>query len=520
MKETLNWSHSDSLERLMEKMQEVRALCPDLPLQALRWMHMRHPIHPVQKELLSHQKLKTGNFPQLLRRMLTCVAYGIYFTFLVFRLRWAVRDKIGKLRREKFDFVAKSWSFGADSGSDGNDFYFGDLQSRLSERQMNLLMLSSDVRGGSPIRFAQSYTSLSGTKISELCLVPLSAPIQMVFKQLVTSVRLLRAAQKIQDPLVQEICHRASQDCLLSSVFREGLLFWVGLRAVQWWRPKAFVTLYEGLGWEKCIWSGVKSVDASCHIVGYQHTVLFPESLSLTAPKKRMKTDIVPDVVLCLGEIPLELMRKGHEPYGVRMFPFGSFRFQNSQPVGCYADPVRRTVLVTPEGIASEVKILFSFALRCAKLLPDVTFILRSHPEIPMEKAVRLIEGSIENQPNILISSEKNIHRDFEKSSVLMYRGSSAVTYAVSKGLLPIYIHVDGTLVSDPLYLLHSWRKICSTPQEFAGLLTWFEQVSSHELELEWSLATRFVSDYTVSVRKEGIDRFLESVGLPAGSLS
>jgi len=171
-------------------------------------------------------------------------------------------------------------------------------------------------------------------------------------------------------------------------------------------------------------------------------------------------------------------------------------------------------VLVTPEGITSETKALFTFAYKCAQRLPSYSFILRSHPELPISKAIELLPVDIVNQPNIVMSDKKSIDEDFGRASVLMYRGSSSVLYAILNGLLPIYVHVDTMVDTDPLYMLESWRKLCSTSDEFADLLERYERTPVEQLETEWCAAANYVMNYTVPVEEYGIEQFLAAVGI------
>ena len=145
------WANDSSLERLSEALRSARRLCPDLPVLAIRWMHLKHPIHPIQEELLRGDEGATGRGSDgvagSLRRMGLCILYAVYLCFLLLRLRFILRREMGLLSRQDFDLVGKSWSFGTDLPADGNDFYYGDLQRRLSDRGVRFLLLSSDVRG-------------------------------------------------------------------------------------------------------------------------------------------------------------------------------------------------------------------------------------------------------------------------------------------------------------------------------------------------------------------------------------
>jgi hypothetical protein len=442
--------------------------------------------------------------------------YAGYLSWRFMLLRILLRQEFAALTRQRFDLVAKTWCFGAQRPADGRDFYYGDLQQKLARRGIRMLLLCGDPMGVEWRAFGRGQVSTGPLcRLPELALVHPLRPVQTMLKQLLTSWRLCRLSSVTCDLLVRAISRRASLDCLSPRVTRECLLYWVGLAATRAWRPRTFLTLYEGHGWERCAWRGVKAAGVACQIAAYQHTVVFRESLTLTEPPVNGHADALPDLVLCLGQVPLDLLRNGHERYGVRMLQFGSFRSRGGvaeHPVS----PARRTVLVTPEGIASEVEILFSFAYACAQRMPSYTFILRSHPELPIARALQFAPPGLMRQHNVMISTHQSIEDDFARASVLMYRGSSTVMYAIMKGLLPLYVHVAGTLDTDSVYALEGWRKRCTTPEELAEIVEAYERMDDQQMEAEWRQAARYVAEYISPVSDEHLDTFVSVAGLHA----
>ncbi len=523
-----------SFFHLAEALGTVRRLYPDLPVLGIQWFHLMHPLHPVQEALLRDVTMATGHPEALTRRggwfqrlgewaalvgrQGRCVAYAIYLTSVLVRLRWRVRKAVAQLTDQPFDVVAKTWCFGA--ASEKRDFYYGDLQRRTAERGRRMLLLAGDGAGSDWRVFSRAHVSAGEpSKLPEWALLPLTAPFRMACKQLVGSIRLRRIGGRSSDVLLQEIGARASRDCLLPSTARNGLLFWVGRTAVRRWHPRAFVTLYEGHGWEKCAWWGVKTADPMCVTVGYQHTVVFPESWSLTRPVIESAQRSVPDLVLSSGTIPSDMMRPGHAGQRTRFIRFGSFRHKG-HAVDRPSDADLKTVLVTPEGIASETKALFAFAYQCALSIPTYTFILRSHPAIPMTAALKFSAVDLARAPNLVVSEQASIEEDFKRSSVLMYRGSSSVLYAILNGLFPLNVRLAALFDTDPLYQLGCWRKTCSTPEEFAASLTQHEARAREDVTEEWKAALRYVNEYTVPVTAAGIDQFIRAIGLQGGGSS
>jgi hypothetical protein len=170
--------------------------------------------------------------------------------------------------------------------------------------------------------------------------------------------------------------------------------------------------------------------------------------------------------------------------------------------------------MVVPEsGVAHEPQLLFNFAMRVADRLPDHRFIFRSHPVKPFAQVLPDLERDPRRYPNIEIT-DHSFGMDLKRSSVVLYRGSSSVLYAIPHGLKPLYLHHDRHPHVDPLFALNGWRSHVATPHDAADVLQRYAQ-SPKEKEIdEWRRAVEYVDAYTMPVTEESIGRFLEAVGL------
>lgn len=516
-----------SIERLAEALNDVRRRCLDLPVLAVPWMHVKHPIHPVQQELIEEGCLSQAGMCEtdwvrdagawrragaLAGRFGLCLLYAAYLTVRLVQLRCCLRHEITTLKRQRFDLIAKTWRFGVDRTVDGYDFYYGDLQKRLEERGVRMLLLCGDPEGKGWRAFPSPNVSTAvSPQLPELCLVPLFAPFQMAFKQLRASVRLFRIAAMARDPLIRRVTIRASHDSLSRHILPIGFYYWIGMAAVGAWHPKAFVTLYEGHGWEQCVWWGVKTADFTCQTVGYQHTILLRHNLALLRSKDDSPYSR-PDVALCSGLRTLEMLRPSHRRS--TLIPFGTFR-HSTEPHSIQTPcPQRRTVLVVPEHFPEEEKLLFNSALQAARLLPQYRFILRCHPVVSFEKIRKYLEHDPEVFPNVEVSLDRSICDDFERSSVILYRGSSSVLYAVLHGLKPVYLHDDGHHEVDSLFELRGWRvRACSIP-ELEQVLRRYAETDVEAAAEAWQEAVDYVNTYTIPVDRSSVDRFLSVIGL------
>jgi hypothetical protein len=447
-------------------------------------------------------------------RAALCVVNAFRLMIKLAWLQWSFGAEISAMRKRRFEVIAKTWCFGKERPAGLQDFYFGDLQSRLVQHNIRTLYLCGDANNIGWKCFARSQVSVDFFRLPELCMVPIFAPVKVAADQLWSALRLRkRSYDHSASPIIRMAAYQASLDCLNPAVTQDSLYYYIAKRCVQQWKPTAFITLYEGHGWEKIAWRGVKAAQTSCKTVGYQHTVLFPETLSMLTPSPVPVAEAVPDIVLALGEHTRELLDASHRPFRSHVIRFGTFRHRGPAAANV-ADPERRTVLVLPEGIPSETEILFRFAYLCAQKLPDHTFVLRAHPQWPAAKALDTLKEPIRSQSNIIISDNTRIDDDFQRSSAILYRGSSSVLYAILNGLLPIRVRFGGILDSDPVYKLDFWRRVCGDPDDFAYLMKTFENQTSENRQAEWRKALQYVNDYLVSVDDASIQSVVDAVGM------
>ena len=506
-----------SLERLADALASVQRQCPELAVVAIRWMHLRHPLQHVQEEFLRGGRRRGAGAAALLARCAQGVLYAGYCWIRLGWLRLRARQALTTAAGQPFDLIVKTWVRDLACADRADDFYFGDLQRRLAEREVRVLMLCGNVAGDGWAPFAQACARAPTPRLSELCLLPLSAPLRMLAQQWRARRRLRRLAARAPDALVRRICHAASHACLAPDTARAGFYYWIGQAAAQTWQPRAILGVYEAQGWEQAFRWGVKTAEASCRVIGYQHALLFPEALSLLSPPRTPGLPVHPDVVLCLGAAPRNRLRPGHEPYGARLVPFGSFWYR-APGIAEPAAPSKRMILVVPEGHPSAVQELFRFASACAPRMPGYTFLLRCHPAFPMTRGLQSVLGGVPRQPNVVFSDGRTIEEECAWSSAVLYRGSAAVLYAVLHGLLPVYLDLPGGYDQDPLGGLPGWHARCATPDDLAAVMARHEARPQERLEADWQSAAQQLNACTGPVTDAHLEALMEAAGLaPSG---
>lgn len=498
-----------SIRKLDAVLTDIRRRFPDPAVQAIPWMELKHPIHPVQMELAEQKgQPPFGGWAFLPARFLRCLLTAVHMTLQLAFLRFRLRKTLSELKKEPFDLIAKTWAYAENLLPGWNDFYYGDLQRRLGGEGVRMLLLTGKPENIGWPDFARASASASEPQqLPELCLVSLTAPIRSVFRQLFISIRLLKEAGRAPDGFTRRVVLRAGCDCLSPAVTAIGLYHWIGREAVRLWSPKAMISLYEGYGWEQCLWQGAKEADPSCRTAGYQHTILLRHNLALLKPEGIGHRRLYPEIVLCLGPRTERMLRLSHS--SSELFPFGTFRKLPDPSIQRDPSPGKKTVVVVPTGYLDEATLLFNVALQAARNLPDYRFILRSHPVLPFEQVLPALEEDPARLPNVEISRSAPIEEDFARASAVLYRGSSSVLYAILYGLKPIYFSDGQFPDQDPLFEIDAWLDRVSSARDLEERLRNYAMTDAGTALRQWEPAVEYAASYTVPVGEESVGQLL-----------
>lgn len=522
----------DGFEEITQALTALLDWCSDIPVLAIPWIHLKHPIHPVQLDFMRAATLngrdrqeargQARGVPGLglivvMGRFIRGVAYAGYLTARLAWLRIRQRTALQALKRTRADLLLVGWRFQEISRS-SSDFYYGNLQQQLSARGIESMFLWKDPRGwGWPEAFAADPDAIAQRRLPLLSLVPLTAPYRLVWRQFRAALRLRRLARQASELLLRQVAHRASEEVLSPQTMAPGLYFWMAQDAVRWWKPHALVTLYEGHGWEQSSWVGAKAAASECITIGYQHTILLRYNIELLRKKDATLARLRPDIALCTGPRTAAMLGLSHPQ--TTLVPFGTpRRSQAREPQA--PRPAQRTVLVLPEGHLDENVLLFTAAMQAAARLPDYRFVFRCHPVLPFERVLASLPRDPGQLPNVERSTGVSIEHDFDRSSAILYRGSSSVLYAILAGLKPLYWHHPGRHDIDPLFELPVWRARISSPEGLEDTLRRYAETDDRSIEQEWRQAADYVLNYATPIDEMSIDRLLSAIGLSGSARS
>ena len=93
--------------------------------------------------------------------------------------------------------------------------------------------------------------------------------------------------------------------------------------------------------------------------------------------------------------------------------------------------------------------------------------------------------SDLKDLPENITISQLTIEEDIERSSQVLYRGSTAIVQAVVAGLKPIYLELPDELSIDPLYEVACGREIISIPEELQKIIFSHREEVDVQVELE-----------------------------------
>jgi hypothetical protein len=234
---------------------------------------------------------------------------------------------------------------------------------------------------------------------------------------------------------------------------------------------------------------------------------------SLIAPEPDDEIKTSPDVVVCQGNVTQRMLEDGQRANGTEAMVLGSFRRSQSDNIRS-PDPSKKTVLILPVGWLKDSKLLFDASAKLARTLTDHQFILRCHPVLPFGEIQPYLEWGLEELSNIEVSANSDIETDVRRSSVVIYRGTSAVFPAVLGGLKPIYAGWGPGYNEDPLFEVEEWCERPGTLEEAAALIEAYAFTTGNAAEKSWRVAADYVQEYFSPVTEESVDALIESLEL------
>ena len=387
------------------------------------------------------------------------------------------------------------------------DFYFGNLPAQLASSGLNSLVVLINHLPAGQRRIRQTLTR-TGT-VSRIVLpvwFGLSVWFRLMRRAVSIASELKCDAARMRSPFDKSVALEAAHQAVSASTIKSLWLHDHVKHLCARFRPRALMVTWEGHAWERLAFDAARSVDPAVRCIGYQHSVLLPKSHAL---RRSLGPQYDPDCLVTAGDVTRDILETSGELRNIPLLTYGTHRRSDAAaPRG--ADAATRC-LVIPEGLESECLRLFKFALAAAAMIPDIGFVLRTHPVLPMHKLARRHAQLRTFPKNVEVTDKPAIADDFARCDWALYRGSSAAVHAVLAGVRPVFVLDEPELPIDPLFALAGWRQQVTRPSEFAALVAADRATALEDRRKEWEPARAFCDRYTVPPDVDVLKQLLAS---------
>lgn len=307
-------------------------------------------------------------------------------------------------------------------------------------------------------------------------------------------VRLKKLATSNENPIRSAALFVAKQSTTNQAIINVGLFYQIRY-LVQELRPKTILITYEGHGWERLAFAAAREIIPNICCIGYQHAILYPRQHAIT----RSITPLYDaNVILTAGSITNEILKKkfiSNKSIDIKILGTHRYLELGQDLIDQKIKVKANRCLVIPDGTLTECIKIFDFVFEVALLIPDIIFIIRTHPVINYESLAKRIKRFRKLPANIQISNS-TIQNDFKLCRWAIYRGSSSAIYAVVAGLRPFYFAEKNELSIDPLFSLKNWRIIVNTPRMIIDFIEDDLGSKAKYLEFDWLIARDFCLKY------------------------
>ena len=357
-----------------------------------------------------------------------------------------------------------------------DDFYYGDIASKLLKQGHSVtiaLINHTDVSASYLIK------KWSDSTISRVIFSPkldLISEIKILRDVGIESRKLQNLANDPKSEVPQRIINMASIEALSGGTIWSLRLGLQIKKLVSKLKAKCLIITYEGHSWERVAFASAREASAHIQCIGYQHATLFNGQHAI---KRVLGKPYDPDIILTSGSTSKNQFDESPMSDVAKIIELGSNRFMKYGEVNKISNTI--TCIVLPEGIETECKLLFKFSLNCAKVLPEVNFIWRLHPNMNLDKFF-IKNPEFKILPKNINVSARSLGEDFQSSHFALYRGSTAIVQAVCFGIKPIYLSIKDEISINTLY---DMRELHNSVNEIKDFISLIENLDSENKDFQ-----------------------------------
>ena len=460
-------------------------LSPDSPPEriAIAWLHIirEHPEFLAKYSFLLEPE---PNLRSLVRKTIWELSYAAgYLKRCISGLSsqgtlWYTTEP----RAKSADILFLSHLLNPSHSGQDQDFYFGSVPIDLINSGVSTAIALINHTNNPPRQLANQYSRIAPPRIILSNSLSIAEEISFQRRLAYEKQTLGKLVARLPKGLQRSFAAHAAIETMSSATTTNLRIHQQISSLVRILQPKAIVVTFEGHAYERIAFHAARNAMPNIICIGYQHAAIFRYQHAI---RRMLAPKYNPDHILTAGVVAQRQLLNSETLAGIPISVLGSPRSTKAtaqlklepSPPAYQINTDRPVCVVTPEGIESECKMLFTFALECALALPHIYFIWRLHPLISFKTLLKRNRRLHIRPPNVELS-DKTLEDDIKRCQWALYRGTTAVVQAVMGGLTPIYLQIRDEMTIDPLYEIEKGKFVVQTPAEFVAVVGKFRSTS------------------------------------------
>ncbi len=296
--------------------------------------------------------------------------------------------------------------------------------------------------------------------------------------------------------------------------FGDYLYYYLARRIAKSYKLQTCYMTYEGNHWERMFIIGLREIRPNIEIIGYQHAAIPQSAAGIFISCKEVSLIPHPDRIITTGEKVTEILHKNSCFPKNRIQSGCALRYQYLYSL--VQSPIRKisrntyTILLVLGDLDSLSLLLY--AIKEAKLLSDVNFIIRTHPILPLEQFFSICGMDYSDLPNNMsISNIDYVQGDIERCDTVLYWSSSVALEALMMGKSLIYFDRGDVLSFDPMSFI-DFNDLKWTVQFDESILSIVDEVTHmkhSEFVVKVNKGREHIMDYFSQKNKENMKVFI-----------
>ena len=425
-----------------------------------------------------------------------------------------------KIIKDKPVYIIKSFIYPS-SFSDDNSFsdpFFGNLVSYLKSKQGEDLQVVTLCQGIADK--GRSYRKMR--KIKSQIVVPaesflrfrdvLLTGITIIWYYLTTAFKVpveVPFQQINLSPLLREILSSGGQKISLSHYSYR----YVAKHLAKKYQLKACLMTYEGNPWEWMFILGLRTELPDLLIMGYQHSVVPQSAAGIFLSPWENNFIPHPDRIITTGKVSADILKRYSGFSNNEIYPSCALRYQYLHEYEILPRRLQEsqpfTLLVALEGVV-EVAELFAYAMDQARKLPEIRFIVRTHPVLSLDSILASFGECKNDLPsNVVISTIDKVADEMVQCDAVLYWGTTVSLEALMMGRPVIHFDRGDVLGYDPLFEFEDLKWVVDRNSSIQEIISDIQRLEDQEYLGLSNQGRSYVKQYLSKVNDLAMEYFL-----------